>query len=144
MSLVGPRPLPLAHWQLFCTRPDARFTLSVRPGMTSAATLQFLNEEELLASLPVERLSEIYRDGIMPMKFSVDGEYMARATFASDLRLLLTTARRIFFKVPQSANVQIRQGLLGRGCTPPSFEREPRFQNVNRTQDAPEAGATIR
>jgi len=142
MSLVGPRPLPLAHWQLFCARPDARSTLSVRPGITGAATLQFLNEEKLLASLPVERLSEIYRDGIMPMKFSVDGEYLARATFASDLRLLLTTVLRIFRLASQVPNVQIRQSLLERGTATLPREPEATFRDINRRQDVPEAGAT--
>jgi lipopolysaccharide/colanic/teichoic acid biosynthesis glycosyltransferase len=142
MSLVGPRPLPLAHWQLFCGRSDARSTLSVRPGITGAATLQFLNEEKLLASLPVERLSEIYRDGIMPMKFSVDGEYMARATFASDLRLLLTTALSIFRQASRVPNVQIHQNLLERGTVTLPREPEATFRDINRRQDVPGAGAT--
>src|SRR5215469_3573417 len=71
MSFVGPRPLPLSHWHMFSARPDQLPTLTVRPGLTSAATLHFVNEEELLASLPADRLEEIYRDGIMPMKFEV-------------------------------------------------------------------------
>jgi lipopolysaccharide/colanic/teichoic acid biosynthesis glycosyltransferase len=112
MSFVGPRPLPLSHWHMFSARPGELSTLTVRPGITSAATLHFVNEEQLLASFPADRLEEIYRDGIMPMKFTVDAEYMANATFVSDLRLILTTLLYIFHRPPHGANGGIRQRLL--------------------------------
>jgi lipopolysaccharide/colanic/teichoic acid biosynthesis glycosyltransferase len=112
MSFVGPRPLPLPHWQRFSMRPEARCIVSVRPGLTSVATLHFLNEEELLASLPRDRIEAIYSDGIMPLKFTVDSEYLASATFASDLRLMFVTALRILYPRKRGADLWIRQRLL--------------------------------
>jgi lipopolysaccharide/colanic/teichoic acid biosynthesis glycosyltransferase len=114
MSFVGPRPLPRSHWHMFSVPPDQLPTHTLRPGITSAATLHFVNEEELLASLPADRLEEIYRDGIMPMKFNVDAEYMASATFVSDLRLILTTLLYIFRRPLHGVNGRIRQRLLTR------------------------------
>lgn len=85
MSLVGPRPkLP-------------ELTISVfpcRPGITGAATLVFAREEAVLDRVPVERLRECYHSVVLPAKERLDAEYMERATFFSDLRVLADTVLR--------------------------------------------------
>jgi lipopolysaccharide/colanic/teichoic acid biosynthesis glycosyltransferase len=85
MSLVGPRPKIAAHQQslFYC-----------RPGVTGPATLAFAREDALFALIPAESLETYYRDVVLPLKNEIDSAYMARATFASDLRLLLRTAFR--------------------------------------------------
>lgn len=85
MSLVGPRPKLPEHQigELLC-----------RPGITGAATIAFAREETILADLSGHSLRDYYRDVILPVKHKLDMEYMAKATFASDLRLLLNTALR--------------------------------------------------
>src|SRR6266581_6674842 len=48
MSFVGPRPQPTKLWKDTSIQEQASYVLSVRPGITSQATLNFRNEEELL------------------------------------------------------------------------------------------------
>jgi lipopolysaccharide/colanic/teichoic acid biosynthesis glycosyltransferase len=85
MSLVGPRP-KLPEHQLG--------DLCCRPGITGAATMAFAREEEVLAALPDNYLGLYYHSIVLPAKLQLDTEYMARATFLSDLKLLVDTAVR--------------------------------------------------
>ena len=85
MSLVGARPKLPIH-QLG--------KLGARPGITGAATIAFAREEAVLARLPLCDLNGYYNDVILPIKHEIDQEYMARATFASDFRLLVDTVLR--------------------------------------------------
>lgn len=92
MSLVGPRPeLPryVAHY------PEAvrERVLSVRPGMTDLASLQFIDENELLATgSDPER---IYLDVILPRKLELALEYVDQQSLLLDLRIILLTLLRI-------------------------------------------------
>ena len=85
MSFVGPRPKHPEH-QLG--------KLRCRPGITGAATIAFALEEQVLAGLPHHRLDDFYHSTILPAKLRLDTEYMAQATFLSDLRLIVDTAFR--------------------------------------------------
>lgn len=85
MSLVGARP-KLPEHQIG--------ELQCRPGITGAATLAFAREESFLARLPQHDLEEYYHQQILPAKHQLDVNYMARATFFSDLRLLVDTVLR--------------------------------------------------
>jgi lipopolysaccharide/colanic/teichoic acid biosynthesis glycosyltransferase len=85
MSLVGPRPKMPEH--LLCELP-------CRPGVTGAATIAFAEEAAILAGIPRERLDNFYRDVVLPAKRQMDAEYLAQATFFSDLGLLIKTAMR--------------------------------------------------
>ncbi len=85
MTLVGPRP-KLPEHQLV--------ELKCRPGITGAATIAFAREEQVLASLPHHRVDTYYHSIILPAKLRLDREYMARATFLTDLRLILDTVVR--------------------------------------------------
>src|SRR6184192_1119611 len=58
MSLVGPRPDLPKIWAAAGKRE--RQVLSLRPGLTGAASLAFRNEEDLLAQSPPERLTHFY------------------------------------------------------------------------------------
>jgi len=95
MSFVGPRPQPTKLWSEPAIQDLAIHILSVRPGITSYATLNFINEEQLLARLTAEELEEVYTRAIMPSKLKMDLGYLQTATFASDTQLVLKTARRI-------------------------------------------------
>lgn len=85
MSLVGPRPKMPEH-QLG--------VLGCRPGLTGAATLVFANEEAVLTNVPQDGLSDYFRTTVLPAKLRLDREYMAEATFASDLELIIRTLFR--------------------------------------------------
>lgn len=85
MSLVGPRPKV----------PEQQVGyLRCRPGVTGAASIAFAREEVLLADIPKQRLGAYYNDIVLPLKQRLDDGYMARATFMSDLRLILKTVLR--------------------------------------------------
>ncbi len=89
LSLVGPRPeLPEYIAELGSAGQDL---LELKPGITGWATLQYRNEEELLASVPAEELREYYVAMLLPKKAALDLEYASRATLLSDVALLLKT-----------------------------------------------------
>ena len=85
MSMVGPRPKLLEHQVA---------DLCCRPGITGAATIAFAREEQILAHLPNHHLDDFYSKIVLPFKHQLDGEYMARATFLSDLKLIVDSTLR--------------------------------------------------
>lgn len=94
MSLVGPRP-DLPEYLRTLTH-EQRQILWLRPGITGAASLQFRHEEALLAQVPVADLQRFYVSHVLPEKVQIDLAYAGRATFLTDVRLLLRTAAAIF------------------------------------------------
>ncbi len=85
MSLVGPRPRLPEH---------VLYKVPCRPGLTGPATLAFAKEEAILARIHPERLDGYYHQVVLPAKQQIDAEYLAQATFFSDLGLLFHTALR--------------------------------------------------
>lgn len=88
MSLVGPRPEDPSYVALYTE--DQKGILSVRPGITSAASLTYRNEEQLLAGPDWET---IYKTKVMPAKLTIDLEYISHRTFLTDLKLILKTIK---------------------------------------------------
>lgn len=82
MSLVGPRP-KIPEQQLAW--------VGCRPGITGTATLAFAREDILFSQIPTHELGEFYRAEVLPVKLQMDSNYMARASLASDLRILFRT-----------------------------------------------------
>jgi lipopolysaccharide/colanic/teichoic acid biosynthesis glycosyltransferase len=85
MSLVGPRPKMPEH---------VIDDLPCRPGVTGAATIAFAREETLLDQVPAHELESYYHSVVLPAKRRLDAEYMARATFLSDIRLIVNSVLR--------------------------------------------------
>ncbi|MCP4122004.1 MAG: hypothetical protein GY751_09650 [Bacteroidetes bacterium] len=87
MSLVGPRPEDI---DIVKTWPeDARKAiLSLRPGITSPASILYRDEESRLSS---GRVMDEYLGNILPDKLRLDQLYVAHHTFLSDLDILLWT-----------------------------------------------------
>jgi hypothetical protein len=85
MSLVGPRPKLPEH---------AILNLPCRAGITGAATVAFAREETILSRVPQRHLKSFYHSVILPAKHQLDADYMARATFFSDLRLIVDSVLR--------------------------------------------------
>lgn len=85
MSLVGPRPKMPEH---------AILDVPCRPGVTGAATIAFAREETLLDRVPEHDLENYYHRVVLPTKRRLDAEYMARATFFSDLKLIVNSVLR--------------------------------------------------
>lgn len=87
MSLVGPRPEDpsiAAQWP-----PDVQQEiLSVRPGITSPASIEYRNEEGLLTS---RNLMARYMEQLAPDKIRLDQLYVRYRSLALDLDVLLWT-----------------------------------------------------
>jgi lipopolysaccharide/colanic/teichoic acid biosynthesis glycosyltransferase len=111
MSFVGPRPQPTNLWQQSFMQEEASCVLSVRPGITSQATVKFRNEEELLAPFSSERVEEVYMRAIMPVKMKMNLEYLESASFTSDFRIILTTIFRVFNRQEGKNDFIIRELL---------------------------------
>ncbi|HEX8219060.1 MAG TPA: polysaccharide biosynthesis protein [Chloroflexia bacterium] len=110
MSIVGPRPEDPRYVELYS--PEERQILGVRPGITSAASLTYRNEEQVLSGGDWETL---YRTRVMPDKLRIDLAYLARRTFGSDLRLILQTAALSFLPgVPSNPAKALLLGMRNR------------------------------
>lgn len=88
MSIVGPRPELPCYVALYSTTLRDK-VLSVRPGITDPASIRFRDEAQLLARAADP--DREYREVIMPAKLRLSAEYVDRASFASDVRLIFQT-----------------------------------------------------
>lgn len=91
MSLVGPRPEDPCYVALYT--PEQRCVLVVRPGITSAASLTYRHEEQLLSG---EDWETVYRLKVLPDKLAIDLAYLEHRTLGSDLKLILQTIASVF------------------------------------------------
>jgi lipopolysaccharide/colanic/teichoic acid biosynthesis glycosyltransferase len=87
MSLVGPRPEVPEYVDE--SDPLWRRVLEARPGITDPASVEFRNEEELLAA--AENVEEYYRKVILPRKLEISAAYLERRSAVSDLGIVLRT-----------------------------------------------------
>lgn len=92
MSLVGPRPEVRKYVDLY--NDEQMKVLSVRPGITDIASIQFINENELLAT--AENPEEFYIKEIMPQKLALNIEYINSNLLLKDVGLILKTIFKIF------------------------------------------------
>jgi lipopolysaccharide/colanic/teichoic acid biosynthesis glycosyltransferase len=91
MSLVGPRPEVPKYVSLYT--PEQRQVLSVLPGITDLASIQFRHENELLAR--ASNSEKTYVEEIMPRKLALNQLYLRQSSLLFDLRLILETLRRL-------------------------------------------------
>lgn len=91
MSLVGPRPEDPRYVVLYT--PEQRQVLTVRPGITSLASVQYRNEEAILAGADWEAQ---YIHHIMPTKLSLDLQYIHEANLWHDIGILVRTFRALW------------------------------------------------
>jgi len=93
MSVVGPRPEVEKYVALY--KPEQKKVLSVKPGLTDFASLEYINENEILAqSTDPESL---YVSEIMPDKLKLNLLYIEKQSFSTDLHIILKTVKKIFF-----------------------------------------------
>lgn len=91
MSIVGPRPEVPKYVALYT--PEQQEVLRVRPGITSAASIAYIDENELLGrSTDPERT---YVEEVMPAKLDLDLEYVRSAGFSADLAIIWGTLRKL-------------------------------------------------
>ena len=88
MSLVGPRPEVPRYVALYPA--DLRtIVLSVRPGMTDSASLEYRDEARLLAD--ASDPERCYVEQVMPTKLVLSARYVQTRSFAGDLALVWRT-----------------------------------------------------
>ena len=92
MSLVGPRPEVPRYVALYA-EPVRRQILSLRPGITDRAAIEFRDEERLLAAAADPERA--YVEQVMPIKQRYYLDYVAQRSLAGDLRILWDTARAL-------------------------------------------------
>jgi len=93
MSLIGPRPEVRKYVNLYT--PEQLQVLTVRPGLSDLASLEYINENELLAQS--ETPEELYISTIMPAKLKLNLEYIQKQSFIFDLQLIFKTISKIIF-----------------------------------------------
>jgi lipopolysaccharide/colanic/teichoic acid biosynthesis glycosyltransferase len=87
MSMVGPRPEDtdiIQEW----SEEERREILSVRPGITSPASVLYRNEENLLNG---QEVMGTYLQGILPSKLRLDQLYVRHRSFLLDLDIIFWT-----------------------------------------------------
>ncbi len=87
MSFVGPRPDVPEIINNYSK--EMKKILKIRPGITSNATLQLRNEEELL-SLAIDP-DRVYEEVVVPAKVKLAMEHVEKNSFLFDFKILLQT-----------------------------------------------------
>ena len=91
MSLVGPRPEVRRYVDLYT--PEQRKVLSVRPGITDYASIEYIDENRLLAQ--ADDPDKTYIEEIMPAKIALNMRYINHQTYGEYLKIILLTLTKI-------------------------------------------------
>ena len=94
MSFVGPRP-ELRKYVNYYPQEDLS-VLSVRPGITGLASIEFRNEVELLKA--AKDPETYFIESIIPEKLKLNKLYIAKSSFWFDLKLIIITIFRVVTK----------------------------------------------
>jgi len=108
MSLVGPRPEDV-NIALGWPQDVFREVLAVRPGITSAASIVYRDEEHLLNTAT---LLDDYLKKILPDKLRLDQLYIRNQSFFTDLDIIFTTLV-VFLPLLRKAKVTERTMFSG-------------------------------
>lgn len=92
MSFVGPRPEVRKYVDLF--KSDYDKLLRIRPGITDPASIQYSEEEKVLASS--KKWEEDYIKKVLPEKIKLALQYVDNnATIFTDIKLIINTIFKI-------------------------------------------------
>jgi len=92
MALVGPRPEVEKYVKLYSA--EQKRVLNVKPGITDLASIEYMDESELLAkSTDPERT---YIEEIMPHKIEINLKYAANKNLYTNIKVILKTILKIF------------------------------------------------
>ncbi len=87
MSIVGPRPEVRKYVDMYT--PEQMRVLSVRPGLTDLASIQYVHENELLAAS--EDPEKTYIEEVMPAKLALNLQYIDSQSVLGDIKLICKT-----------------------------------------------------
>ncbi len=91
MSLVGPRPEVRKYVDMYSD--EQLKVLQVRPGITDYASIEYMDENELLAKS--EHPEETYIKEIMPAKLELNLKYIQEKSFRVDTGIIIKTVLKI-------------------------------------------------
>lgn len=91
MSLVGPRPEVRKYVDLYTK--EQQQVLFVKPGITDFASLEYINENDLLAKS--DNPEKTYIDEIMPAKLALNAKYIQQQGLFVDFKIILNTILKI-------------------------------------------------
>lgn len=92
MSVVGPRPEVKEYTDLYTD--EQRKVLTVKPGITDFASLEYYRENELLGKSDDPRLT--YIEEIMPEKIKLNLKYIESQDLGTDLKIIGRTFLKMF------------------------------------------------
>lgn len=91
MSLVGPRPEVRKYTDLYTE--EQRKVLSVRPGITDYASIEYVNENELLSK--ADAPERMYIEEVMPDKIKLNMKYLKHYTVGEYFRIIFLTFKSL-------------------------------------------------
>ena len=91
MSLVGPRPEVPKYVALYTE--EQREILKVRAGITDYASIEFSNENDILANETDPE--KAYIEKIMPRKIGLNKKYLSEISVMTDIKIILLTIKKI-------------------------------------------------
>lgn len=91
MSIIGPRPEVPKYVAMYST--DQKRVLSVRPGLSDYASLEYINENEVLEKH--DDPEKGYIKEVMPKKLELNLRYISDQSVKTDLKLMWRTFVRI-------------------------------------------------
>ena len=91
MSLVGPRPEVPKYVALYTK--EQREILKVRAGITDYASIEFSNENDILANEADPE--KAYIEKIMPRKIELNKKYLSEISVMTDVKIILLTIKKI-------------------------------------------------
>lgn len=92
MSLVGPRPEVKKYVNLYTE--EQRRVLSVRPGITDYASIEYVDENEILGK--ADNPDRVYVEEIMPAKIKLNMRYIENRSLKEYFKIIGLTFINIF------------------------------------------------
>ena len=86
MSIVGPRPQVKKYTDIY--NKEEEIILSVKPGLTDYASIEFINLDEILGD---EKVDEKYLKEIEPQKNKLRIKYVKEFNFWVDIKIITLT-----------------------------------------------------
>lgn len=91
LSMVGPRA-ELPRYVGCYPTAMRKLVLSVKPGLVDLASIEFRDEQKLLANLEGEALEEAYVEQVLPIRLEYAKRYIENQSLLMDVRILLRAA----------------------------------------------------
>jgi lipopolysaccharide/colanic/teichoic acid biosynthesis glycosyltransferase len=93
MSFVGPRPEVRRYVEMY--NSEQRQVLNIKPGITDFASIDYADENEMLAQS--KNPEDAYINTVMPAKLDLNLKYIREQNFLLDMKIIFRTIGKIFF-----------------------------------------------